>query len=274
MNQKAAQITFGADPEFFLTTTDGVPVPVCGWLGGEKGKPINLDYCGILEDGVAVELNILPSPDPANLVQRLRYGLNEAVEYANRRFRHGVLALSHASALLFPADALRAAGPAAHVFGCAPDFDAYQQGAQSPTVDTGYLRDVGGEWRFAGGHIHIGYKNLRPDVPEVAVAMLCDAFIGHPLVVNGEVQGRRRFMYGMPGRFRSTEYGIEYRTPSNGWLMDRGLRDVATHGMIRLRNVLTKPSADIRSLWNSAPWRDVHTAIAHEDTNSRFNFIV
>src|SRR5690606_7709119 len=41
---------------------------------------------------------------------------------------------------------------------------------------------------------------------------------------------RRKSLYGHPGRYRKTEYGIEYRTPGNFWLASPKLVEV-THDL-------------------------------------------
>jgi hypothetical protein len=122
--------------------------------------------------------------------------------------------------------------------------------------------------RFAGGHIHLGYKSVRPEVAEYVVAMLCDLTLGLALVCNGERQPERRALYGQPGRFRPTPYGLEYRTPSNQWLFSGDLRHALIDGSERLREILHSSPEAIRAKWNSVNWVDVLSAIRSEDTSA------
>src|SRR5690606_27611941 len=71
--------------------------------------------------------------------------------------------------------------------------------------------------RTAGGHIHVGYDN--PDNAMSAdIVLAMDVMLGVPSVlIDGDT--RRRQMYGKAGCFRFKEYGLEYRTLSNFWIM-------------------------------------------------------
>jgi hypothetical protein len=169
-----------------------------------------------------------------------------------------------ACAYEFTREALTAAGPQAMQFGCSPDFDAYNMGARHTRVDPAALGTERGAWRFAGGHIHVGYKDVC-DIPEYAAALFCDVTLGLALVVAGEQQGRRRDLYGMAGRFRPTPYGVEYRTPSNQWLYMNDLRDYASSASGVLSSVFHADSATQLRLFNEVPWKDVATIINTEN---------
>ncbi|MHA1950113.1 MAG: putative amidoligase domain-containing protein, partial [Candidatus Thorarchaeota archaeon] len=60
------------------------------------------------------------------------------------------------------------------------------------------------------------------DVEHVFMARLLDLFVGIPAAYVNFDKGpsilRSHLWYGKPGRYRETEYGLEYRTLSNFWL--------------------------------------------------------
>lgn len=257
-----SRITYGCDPEFFFIDPHDHSVPVCGWLGGSKESPLPLHDCFVQEDGVAAELTIPPQTSPESMVARAQVAVSTITRHANKK---RAVYPRIVPTQLFSKAALDAAGEAAHRFGCSPDFDCYTGGQQNPLLPGFVEHSSGGQYRFAGGHIHIGYKDIQPYVPEHAVALLCDFYIGLGLVAAGERQGMRRSMYGRPGMYRPTHYGVEYRTPSNLWLVNPALEGALVTGLACLSRLLDGTEADIRAKWNSIDWPSVQKAIANED---------
>lgn len=256
------QLTFGTDPEFFIQS-NGALLPVCGLLGGTKEKHIPMPFGEIHEDGTAAELTVPPSETFPGMLDLTMHTLMYAKEYISGKVYGGTV--HNASEVRFPTAVLAKIGPQAMTFGCSPEYDAYQRGASVPVLSPAAFERGTDSLRFAGGHIHIGYKAVQPEVSEYVVAMLCDATFGLQLVRAGEKQPERRRFYGRPGRFRPTPYGMEYRTPSNAWLMDRykreGLMDAADRFVQTMRS---SPEA-IRAKWNSIDWPLVCEAIIEED---------
>lgn len=63
------------------------------------------------------------------------------------------------------------------------------------------------------GHIHIGYD--RPNnITNNYIVKALDLFISVPLVLM-EPTNKRKIMYGTAGSYRTTTYGVEYRSTSN-----------------------------------------------------------
>lgn len=264
-----SRMTFGADPEFFLydSAVGSNPiVPVCGWLGGTKEKHVALEYGEVHEDGIAAEVTFPPSNDIGTALENAVYVAGYAVARA-RRTRPSVR-MFPATEVLVPTATLRAAGPQAMTFGCSPEYDAYSRGQAVARIKPEFFESGEGAWRFAGGHLHIGYRGVQDEVAEHNVALLCDATIGLYLVANGEHQPERRKFYGSPGRFRPTRYGIEYRTPSNGWLYNGGLRASIASGMAMLTSILSSSPEAVRAKWNSIDWVAVKRAINEADATS------
>ncbi len=217
-------ITLGADPEVFLWGDDGELTIGCGKIGGTKNKPAPLPSDGyfIQEDNVMAEFNVPPSvvdgPDGCYGFGRvMARGVRDVNEYCAER---GLTPAWGTSRHEFPLEVLEAGGRKALEFGCSPDFDAYNNGAAAPKVDPKEIGCV----RYAGGHLHVGH-DIK--LPPFVIASFMDATVGLEALINGDRQGDRREHYGAPGRFRPTNYGIEYRVMSNFWVHQPDIAEVS-----------------------------------------------
>lgn len=261
-------ITYGADPELFLADSKNRAVVVVGKLGGTKDKPRMVGDYGLQEDNVMAEYTIPPSARVGTMLEHARRGMMVVFDVL-REGGHD-LRLFHRPTALFALTTLDAAGPQALQFGCSPDFDAYQMGAAHERVNpnvllAGSVRGVDSAWRFAGGHIHFGYKDTVPDLPEYVATMFADLTVGLSLIVGGETQGERRKLYGIAGRFRPTAYGIEYRTPSNQWLYEGNVQDALHFGCEAFTRLLTADADVQQRVYNEVPWNDLRTIIGTEN---------
>lgn len=206
------KMKLGCDPELFLADVTGQLKASCGLIGGTKESPLPLTELGegfaVQEDNVALEFNIPPASNRrefvnniARTVKYLNDGVNSMLNF------HLVLDTSAAS---FPNTELES--PAAKVFGCDPDFNAWTGKVNpKPQADDPNLRSC-------GGHVHIGYEKGKHD-PKTIVK-LCDAFMGVPSVLMDLDGEKRRVLYGKRGAYRDKPYGVEYRTLSNFWIKD------------------------------------------------------
>lgn len=257
--------TIGADPELFLRdpNTGGV-VPVVGLIGGTKDEPRPLpdlpDGFAVQEDNVMLEFNIPPADNPYDFDEYIGRALEAAINLV--RTRQPDIEVDFAPYRAFTPEQLDT--PQAAQFGCAQDFDAYTGGTPhaAPKPDS-LLRENGTAWRFAGGHVHIG--GYDSTVPEHVVAQFCDVFLGLPSVALDK-QGPRRTLYGSAGRFRNTQYGIEYRTLSNFWVFDSGLRQEIGQRALSVA-ALASDEEKAHALFLEVPWHDVAGAINNEDEN-------
>jgi hypothetical protein len=261
--------TIGADPEFFIRRADtGTPQPIIGLLGGTKGKAIPIGPSGIYgmqEDNVMAEYNIPPCNDESAFMSHVTRGRDAIMDHLHTKFPYQY-EVDRAAARVFAASALD--HPQARTFGCSPDFDGYQMGGENVGIAPEALVVPGlGEWRFCGGHVHLGYKHLlKSDMPDYVAAQWADVFLGLTLLAYDR-QGQRRQFYGTPGRYRPTSYGIEYRPLSTLWTFNpSGLEYVAYYG-IALCKFLLKSEAALKRLWAEVPWMDVRRAIIAEDVD-------
>lgn len=206
-----ARMKLGCDPEIFLQDAAGAFISSIGLIGGSKDFPRPLEELGkgyaVQEDNVAIEFNI----PPASTMADFKDSINKVKTYLAAQISEMGLKFSQDSATLFPEAQLL--NPAALVFGCDPDFDAWKDGAQNP-------KPKADDWtlRSCGGHVHVGHKfNNKAEVIEFMKWM--DLYLAVPSV-HLDAGALRKQLYGKAGAFRYKPYGGEYRTLSNFWIFD------------------------------------------------------
>jgi hypothetical protein len=220
------------------------------------------DY-GVQEDNVMCEYNTPPTSD-ATRFARYVLGGREAVMMMLRSKYGKAYEADLAPSRLFGAALLET--PQAKMFGCSPDFDAYQLGLPNRRVAPEELTDSAGNgWRFSGGHVHVGYKNgAKFEIPDYVAAQFGDVFLGLTSV-SVDQQGERRKHYGTAGRYRPTTYGIEYRTLSNTWTYSADRAETVGYYAMSLGSFLMRKESEIKRVWSEVPWMDVKRAIEGED---------
>ena len=201
----------GCDPEIFLVDAAGAFVSSIGKIGGSKENPRPLAELGegfaVQEDNVAIEFNI-PAAENAT---ELKKNITSVREYLLRQVGTMGLAFSQVSAVQFPQDQLM--HPEALVFGCDPDFNAWDDGKVNP-------KPQADDWRLrsCGGHVHVGEK-IGSKQALIDLIKWMDLYLGVPSVLldKGEL---RKQLYGKAGAVRFKSYGMEYRVLSNYWIFD------------------------------------------------------
>lgn len=194
----------GADPELFFVDAQGNFVSSIDRVGGSKEfpRPIDDEGCAVQEDNVAIEYNIPAVNNVEDFIKYNRKVLGYLAEHAaDQGLKLHIVPSAH-----FPKEELR--DPRAKVFGCDPDYNAWKGGEQNPRPKA---KDK--TLRSAGGHIHLGIKDLDPILLIKAMDLFCG--VG---MLQYDKDTERRELYGKPGAFRIKPYGVEYRTLSNAWL--------------------------------------------------------
>lgn len=195
----------GCDPEVFIRDAVSI-ISGIGIVGGTKEHPRPVEDGTLQEDNVLAEIGIIPADTEEQFVIRITSVLSQLRNHL-QNIDPSLDFVVQASAIMDPMQLL---SPAAMMFGCEPDFNAWT-GLQNPKPQpTTTLRT-------AGGHVHIGYDD---DVEKRDVIKACDVLIGLPSVLMDNDPERMK-LYGGPGAFRPKPYGVEYRTPSNYWLQSQ-----------------------------------------------------
>jgi hypothetical protein len=211
--------TFGCDPEVFIVDAEGNPVSAAGLIPGTKHEPYWIGDVAIQVDGMAAEFNIKPVTRFEEFNDRIVRALDEL----KSRLPEGH-SLSIVPSVVFSEDVFYAAPEEAKAMGCSPDFDAWSGDLFEPpqTLDNPFMR-------CAGGHIHVGWADDL-EIEDEQHILNCrdlskqlDWHIGTWSVRLDRDKARRR-LYGKAGAFRPKPYGVEYRTPSNFWIVNKDRR--------------------------------------------------
>lgn len=204
--------TIGCDPEFFLVDKKGNFVPAMDTVGGTKASPRILPSGHtVQEDGCAVEIGIIPATSAKEFKDHVRAALNDVKAI----LKSIGLSPKFVSQAEFPKETL--SDPRAWQIGCDPDYDIYEY---KKTHMTEYTDNI----RYAGGHIHVGSEILLEPEPAAAFVRAMDVTVGYACARKDPYHDRAK-SYGQAGRVRFKQYGLEYRTPSNVWLVSRPLQD-------------------------------------------------
>ncbi len=211
-----AEITVGADPEFFLfDKKKKMNISAHDKVPGNKKHPYKL-RCGALQaDGTAVEFNINPASSPEQFARNIRIVLNQV-----RRMLAGNLEFEFSPCVYYRKDYFDGLPEFSKELGCDPDFDSINE---KLNVIADVKEATNKNMRVGGGHLHIGWTN-GADVDDPAhqwdamlVGRKLDQLL-YPVSHLWEEPNDRRTVYGKRGAIRFKPYGVEYRTLSNAWL--------------------------------------------------------
>ena len=199
------KMTFGADPEFFVQEKKSkLIVPSCRLFGGDKGSPMFLSPDGgYLEDGTTVEFNVTPCITLGEVRKKLQ---NLLLVFLNKYDKYQI---HSASVAKFSSEVL-AKFPEACQIGCSPDLFAY--GLRTAPAISKF-----GNYRFAGGHVHVGIDPWPEGLEKANLVKFLDLLFVCPSNAQGFCDPERYQFYGHPGLYRETKYGIEHRSPDNYW---------------------------------------------------------
>lgn len=198
----------GSDPELFLKNKNGKIISAIGRIGGTKREPLAVKGLPkgffVQEDNVLLEYNTPPANSQTRWVEFHKLILGHMQEEVAKQD----LSLADLSSHSMDEDQMN--HPKAWVFGCDPDFNVWTlDWNKKPKAEDRFLRS-------GGGHIHVEFEGSNPD--KIRLGRLMDFYVGTRLAVVDKDK-RRRELYGQAGAIRFKEYGIEYRTPSNYWVM-------------------------------------------------------
>jgi hypothetical protein len=218
MSNVVNHVSFGSDPEFFLSL-GGYYKSAIDVVPGSIGNRHKIGDHQFYWDNVLAECAVKPGNSKQEVVDNVRDCLRtyaRLVKPFTLEPRPSADMLSH-----------EIKDKRAKVVGCHPDVCAYTTKSFKP--DKKIMRTP---FRSGGGHIHLGAPDgfLYEDGPKrVLLVYLMDLFLAIPsLSIEMDPSSpARRAIYGHAGRYRPTSYGvedtpgyargIEYRPLSNFW---------------------------------------------------------
>lgn len=222
------EITLGADPELFIRDKKTKEfVSAHDIAPGTKQNPCMLvPHIGgtVQADGTAVEFGIYPDSRPTQVTDRLTAVM---AEFERKYLTPQELELVITPCVVWPEKYFATLPPIATELGCEPDYNAYT-GRQNVFPSTKEYPTL----RTGGGHIHIGWmgtEKVDPLDPDhfndcrILTMNLDIAFDQYGIDKNRS--DLRTKLYGTRGSFRPKPYGMEYRVPSNRWLMSESISD-------------------------------------------------
>lgn len=283
-----AEFTIGCDPEVFIRESRKTAVvSAFGVVPGTKSSPHETPNGAIQVDGMALEFNTKPVP------LRGRYPFRNQTSQPCATFSNAVNnVLADLKARMgkkyqfviepvadFDPEYLEAQPDEAKELGCDPDFCAYT-GEPNPRPDGDR------PFRTAAGHIHLGWDKDIPvnhpahiEICSSFVKML-DATLGMYMTIIDKNGQRRRELYGKAGAFRPKSYGVEYRTPSNAWLVSRermnAVYELCDFAVCRMRGgveptkVCNRNEDEIVRIINDGDWLAARECLNH--TREFFGF--
>jgi len=206
--------TLGTDLEFFVFSENKI-------ISADRIFPHsdNREWVGafgsVYFDSIAGEINPRPNISRIGLVHNIQRCLNHAYLTASKKYKN-INFLPAASVKITPETIEGTHETCRHFFHFHPDTNIYNN---KSTFCPDELMT-----RFAGGHIHIGFKGMEyqpimEDKKENLIQIL-DAVLGIMSVAMSfgwEEQQRRKY-YGAAGNYRDQIHGIEYRTLSTFWM--------------------------------------------------------
>lgn len=262
------RVMIGHDAEVFITDQEGRYIPSCGLFGGTKRNPKVYEgsQFGVKyqEDCVTVEFNQDPVPaypihgDCPNPSSVFNAGLAELHDLIERK---GYWLAKFTDSAKFTPEQLAIEG--ASTFGCDPDFCAYENpDVARPAPDPKELGDM----RCAAGHLHIGYSQEESGIPPFAMVRMLEALV-YVRWLEADPQPVRRKFYGLAGLFRPKKYGVEWRTPSNFWLM-AGYNGRFVNEVGRCAHNLASRPDQARAIFQKFDWNAVRRAINSEKASA------
>lgn len=230
--------TFGSDPEFFLVKNK----KIYSAIGIVKGNIHNRIFVGdnqFYYDNVAAECAICPGSSKQKVLNNFR---NCFQSYSDLVDPYQLIALA---SFVFKNEQL--SNEEARTVGCAKEYCAYEMKQKNSPVSKIKKENL----RTCGGHIHVGDELLTGDGPEsILFIYMLDLFLGVTSVWldDDENSSKRRGLYGKAGRYRPTDYGIEYRSLSNFWLKSPNFVDVFYDLTFFALNLVK--SEEVYNFWN------------------------
>lgn len=207
-----SKVTLGSDPEFVLTDLTGKVKSADGLIKGNKGQASAAgsgDF-GVLADGVMLELNDFVPFQGNNPMGYFRHWGERFRDFHSTFLSPMGLTVRRDPVAEYPAEALTT--PGVLEIGCSPDIDAYGEiGTMRPSFHPMEF----GNFRFAGGHVHIGLDPWPDFITKRQFIRLLDLALGVQVRNVFPEANRRTPFYGMPGLYRDKPYGVEYRSLDN-----------------------------------------------------------
>lgn len=209
-----AKYLCGTDSEMMLLR-NGHLVCAQPYVDGTKDEPQPLKCGGTVQrDNALIEFATAPANSRDTFIRNIGACFKDVREILPREIEFSISASAN-----YPDSQLQ--HPETQEFYCDPDFNAWTMAMNE--APEGF---EAGRFRSAAAHMHVGfvedsgYDFLLDYEGKLDTIRTCDSFLGTASTIldNSTAAIQRRKLYGGPGSYRPTSYGVEYRTLSNFWI--------------------------------------------------------
>lgn len=207
-------ITIGSDPEFVITK-NGENYPSTMLLDSTKDNPE--DFGGgfmILKDNVLVEGNIPPVENKDDF----KFNLDYLKDIILLKLDKNEFDLDFVDSAEYKPKYLK--HPEAQLFGCAGAYNVYDSIQELKPAQV-----IKGNKRGVGFHIHVGFESAMEGVDkEVFIPYIVKSLDLHlltPSLLENFDKFRWNTSYGGFGKYRITNYGLEYRSLGGFFLQEK-----------------------------------------------------
>lgn len=214
------KLTFGTDPEVFLTDPEGKYVSAHDLIPGSKVSPFPVQRGALQPDGVSAEFNIDPVEDEDSFIESIETVMNQMKDHI--KTLRPDLTVTYSPTAIFDEAYFESLPNSAKELGCSPDYDAYTGEPNQPP-------ETAEPFRTGSGHMHIGWGSgfVRSDYEHFDTCCLLVQQLDAVLYVASllwDHDEKRRTLYGKMGSFRPCSYGVEYRPLSNKYLSSKKIQ--------------------------------------------------
>jgi len=207
------KFSLGTDPEFMLSK-NGKIYSAIGIVKGTKDRRKKIGKHAFYYDNVLAEAAVAPGFTKKEAIDNIGECLKLYAQLV------APYRLEAKASHDYPVDQLKHKD--SFKIGCDPEACAYSGMVIEPDEQLFLKTNL----RSAGGHIHLGCKDLLKDHPilsnyaQTVSIFLMDLFLGIPSILldHDPTTKQRKQLYGQAGRWRFPPYGVEYRSMGNFWL--------------------------------------------------------
>ena len=285
--------TIGADPEAFIWDTEEEKIVSAeGILPGTKKKPHPLQHGAVQVDGIAAEFNVDPAQSSEEFVHNTESLKKQITEILHNTSKN--LQLNFTSTAYFTPKSFKQFSKKELTVGCDPDYFVNKNELSRPFTNlVGYPNN----YRFAGGHIHIGnifqeYDGTKEQMEKASAlafffsnkvlfveylawqspAQLLEnvTFIKTPIIKNLKETGfndtspLKRKETIRSDLFRLKPYGVELRSYDNHWVSNPFLIKA------QFQNVFLNACWFLQNNWN---YNNTHTILVNSLKNAPDNYL-
>ena len=206
------RFSFGTDPEMMILR-NGEYVSAIDIVPENKHEVRKGEFGQYYHDNVMAECAIPPGKNKEETITNIGKCLQE---YAAIIWPYE---LKIQASQDYPTSELE--HPEAKMIGCMPEYDVYSLTTVHPPEEEFITNPL----RTAGGHIHLGCKLAKDEYQGYFIVRMLDLCLGLPSIYidHDPTSKTRRKIYGNAGRFRTPDWGVEYRSLGNFWLVSPAL---------------------------------------------------